>query len=84
MIELNFHYDNLAKHGISPEEVEACFSDVRRLCRRYGDGYWLVAKTEAGRLLQIGYRLNEDKSFFVFHAMPAVFCERRQYRSRGK
>lgn len=82
--ELRFHYENLAKHGIEPEEVTECFADDKRLVRRIGAIYWLIGKTEAGRLLQIGYRKEEDKTYFVFHAMTARDYERRQYKSRGK
>jgi uncharacterized DUF497 family protein len=84
MIELYFHSDNLAKHGVTPEEVEACFSDSRRLLRKSGDCYLLVAKTDGGRLLQIGYRKKGRNTYFVFHAMPAKLFERRHYQSRGK
>lgn len=81
-MELNFHLDNLSKHGVTPEEVEECFSDDLRLIRRIGTNYWLIGKTEAGRLLQIGYRKEADKTYFVF--MAARSYERRQYKSRGK
>jgi len=84
MMELRFHFENLSKHGVTPEEVEECFSDARRLVRGIGDIYWLIGKTEAGRLLQIGYRKETDKSYFVFHAMVARDHERRQYKSKGK
>lgn len=84
MMDLRFHLDNLSKHGITPDEVEECFSDARRLIRRVGSIYWLVGRTEAGKLLQVGYRKEADKSYFVFHAMPAKDHERRQYKSKGK
>ncbi len=84
MMELRFHYENLSKHGLTPDEVEECFSDPRYLIRRIGDIYWLIAKTEAGRLLEIGYRKEANKFYFVFHAMPAHEYQRRQYKSRGK
>jgi len=84
MMILNFHQDNLSKHGVTPEEVQECFADARRLIRRIGDIYWLIGKTEAGRLLQVGYRKEENKSYFVFHAMTARDYEHRQYKSRGK
>ena len=84
MMELCFHYENLDKHSVTPEEAEECFSDPRRLVRRIGDIYWLIAKTEAGRILQIGYRKEKNRSYFVFHAMPAREYERKQYKSRGK
>jgi uncharacterized DUF497 family protein len=84
MMGLRFHYENLSKHGVMPEEVEECFSDARRLIRRIGDIYWLIGKTEGGRLLQVGYRKEENKMYFVFHAMAARDYEHRQYKSRGK
>lgn len=84
MMELHFHYENLLKHGVTPEEVEECFSDVRRLIRRIGEIYWLIGKTEAGRLLQVGYRKENDRTYFVFHAMAACDYEHRQYKSKGK
>ena len=84
MMQLRFHLENLSKHGVSPEEVEECFSDDRRLVRRIGDIYWVIGKTEAGRLLQFGYRKEESKVYFVFHAMSARAYEHRQYKSRGK
>ncbi len=83
MMDLRFHFDNLSKHGVTPDEVEECFSDPQRLVRKIGAIYWLIAKTEPGRLLQIGYR-KDDNSYFVFHAMPARDHERRQYKSKGK
>jgi hypothetical protein len=49
-----------------------------------GDIYWLIGKTEAGRLLQVGYREEENKTYFVFHAMAARDYEHRQYKTRGK
>ncbi|MBP9090113.1 hypothetical protein KBI23_03730 [bacterium] len=84
MIDLRFHEENLSKHGIKPEEVEECFSDVRRLVRKIGEIYWLIGKTEAGRLLQVGYRKEVDRTYFVFHAMAAREHELKRYKSRGK
>ena len=84
IMKLRFHYENLSKHGVTPEEAEECFDNPRRLIRRIGDIYWLIAKTEAGRLLHFGYRKEKDKSYFVFHGMAAREYEHRQYRSRGK
>jgi uncharacterized DUF497 family protein len=83
-VELRFHFVNLSKHGVTPEEVEQCFSDDQCLVRRIEDIYWLIGKTEAGRLLQIGYRKEPDKTYFVFHVMSARDYERRQYKSKGK
>ena len=83
-VNLRFHYDNLAKHNISPLEVEQCFADPQRLLRAAADVYRLVGKTYSGRLLQIIYRKQDGDVYFVFHAMSASFTERRQYKNRGK
>ena len=56
MTVLRFHYENQVKHAVVQDEVRECFSDPRHIVRRIGSIYWLVGKTEAGRLLQIGYR----------------------------
>jgi uncharacterized DUF497 family protein len=77
MTELRFHYQNLAKHGLTSDEVEECFLDSRRIVRRIGDVYWLVGKTQMGRLLQVGYRKEGDRTYFVFHAMAARDYEKR-------
>lgn len=84
IMKLRFHYENLSKHGVTPEEVEECFHDERRLTRRIGDIYWLIAKTEAGRRLHFGYRKEKNNSYFVFHSMPARKYEHRLYKSRDK
>lgn len=84
MIKIKFHFENLRKHGITIEDVEECLKDNRRLVRRIGTIYWLIGKTEEGKLLQIGYRKEENKSYFVFHAMTARAFEHKQYKSRGK
>jgi hypothetical protein len=83
-MELQFLNENLSKHGVTPEEVEECFCDPGRLLRRIGSIYWLVARTEAGRMLQIGFRKKPGGSYLVFHAMTAREYEQRQYKSRGK
>lgn len=83
-MDFKFHYRNLAKHSVSPEEVEECFADTRKLVRAGSGAYWLVAKTEAGRLLEIGFAKEPDDSAYIFHAMDAKSHQRKQYRKRGK
>ena len=84
IMKLRFHYENLAKHAVTPEEAEECFNDPRRLIKRISDIYWLIAKTEAGRILHFGYRKENNQCYFVFHGMAAREYECRRYRSRGK
>lgn len=80
-MNLTFHNGNLNKHNVSPQE---CFADERRILRAALGAYWLVAKTEAGRLLEIGFVREPDDSAFVFHAMNAKPHQRRQYKTRAK
>jgi len=83
--ELRFDQSNLEKHSVTTDEVEDCFLDSARLDRRIAkDIYWLIARTQAGRLLQIGYKKEPDNVLFVFHAMNAKTHEQKQYKRRGK
>lgn len=79
------HYANLAKHGVSPREVEDCFFPFRRrYMRKVGPGrYQVIAQTAAGRYLEIIY---EDQATvrFVFHAMDARARDIRLLKKRGK
>jgi uncharacterized DUF497 family protein len=85
MKKLAFHHDNLAKHGISEEEVEECFiPGKRRYIRRVGRRrYQMIAQTGAGRYLEVIYRDLPD-SRFVFHAMPARPRDISLLKRRGK
>jgi hypothetical protein len=83
-MNLRFHSGNLDKHKVSPQEVEECFADGRRILRAASGAYWLVAKTEAGRLLEIGFVREPNNDAFVFHAMDAKPYQRKQYKTRAK
>jgi len=83
-VDIRFHRENLAKHNVSPEEVEECFADERKILRAASGSYWLIAKTEAGRYLEIGFLREPNESAFVFHAMDAKPYQKKQYKRRGK
>jgi uncharacterized protein len=83
-VDLRFHYANLAKHNVSPEEVEECFADPGKILRAASGCYWLVAKTQSGRFVEIGFVRESEDSGFVFHAMDAKPFQRRQYKRRAK
>jgi uncharacterized DUF497 family protein len=83
-VNLRFHYGNLEKHTVSTEEVEEAFNDPRKILRASAGAYWLVAKTFAGRYLEIGFAKEPDDNAFVFHAMDAKPYQRRQYKTRAK
>ena len=83
-MNLRFHSGNLDKHNVSPEEVEECFNDERRILRAGSGAYLIVAKTGAGRFLEIGFVREPDNGAFVFHAMDAKPYQRKQYKTRAK
>lgn len=83
-MNLRFHIGNLDKHSVSPEEVEECFNDERRILRGASGAYWIVGKTGAGRFLEIGFVREPDDSAFVFHAMDAKPYQRKQHKTRAK
>lgn len=73
MKPIRCHADNLAKHGISEDEVNECLSRTHLRLRNPLGGkktYLAVGKTLAGRFLEIVF---EDHGHFlwVFHAMTA-------------
>jgi uncharacterized DUF497 family protein len=72
MKNIRFHFANLAKHGVTPEEVQECLRAVRtqyrhRLRERI---YRVVGQTLAGRYLEVLYEVQQHE-IFVFHAMDA-------------
>lgn len=83
-MNLRFHTENLDKHNVLLEELEECFADERRILRAASGAYWLVAKTQAGRLLEIGFVKEPDGGAFIFHAMDAKPYQRKQYKTRAK
>ncbi|MEW5819725.1 MAG: hypothetical protein AB1782_06005 [Cyanobacteriota bacterium] len=70
-MKLSYHYENLEKHGVTPEEVDEILVDPDKIFLRRGKAVLTVGKTFSGRILEIG--INE--SLFVYHAMDASkFC----------
>jgi hypothetical protein len=85
MKAITVHYDNLAKHGVSPKEVRECLQGRgRRYLRKVGpDTYRLVAQISSGRYLELIYKELADERF-VFHAMDARHRDIRLLKRRGK
>jgi uncharacterized DUF497 family protein len=83
-MNFRFHHANLDKHKISTDEVEECFDDSRKIVRASAGAFWLVGKTQAGRLLEIGFVKELVDGAFVFHAMNAKPYQRKQYKTRAK
>ena len=84
-MELVFHYENLAKHNVSPDEVEQAFDDKNSWSEKSrGNTYLHLGKTDQGRLLEIGYRKLSIRSAFVFHAMDARDSQRKRYKNKKR
>jgi hypothetical protein len=85
MKPIRFHHDNLAKHGVSPQEARDCLLSRRpKYLRRARRGlYQVIAQTGAGRYLELLY---EDRSeeLYVFHAMDARPAQVKLLKRKGK
>lgn len=85
LVRLRFHYKNLAKHGVSIEEVVECFEDPKGWKERSRDNsYSRTGKTHRGRLLEVAYDKLHSMEYFVFHAMNAKMAQQRRYKKRNK
>jgi hypothetical protein len=82
-MELRFHYENLAKHGVTPEEADEAIHDPKGCPARTKNGAYLsIGKTIAGRFLETCYRKLPDGSALVFHAMDAREHQIKRYKKR--
>ena len=72
MKEIRLHYDNLAKHGVTPKEVLECLRSLRGQYRHKARKgvYRVLGQTLAGRYLEVLYA-DQPGEIFVFHAMDA-------------
>ena len=85
MKPLEFHYANLAKHGVSPEEVQECLErGKKRYYRRIRRGvYQVIAQTASGRYLEVVFEDRAEERY-VFHAMNARLQDIKLWKRRGK
>ena len=76
--EINFHINNLLKHGVDIYEVEEALLDGWKCRKREGDCYEILGCTDDGRYLQI---VLEDRSneIWVFHARDMNQREKKRY-----
>jgi uncharacterized DUF497 family protein len=84
LVWLRFYYRNLSKHGVSSGEVVECFENRKKIVRHAAKANWLIASTQSGRLLEIGYVIEKANCYYVFHAMDARNYQRKQYKRRAK
>ena len=83
-MDLDFHFDNLAKHNVSTDEVEEALADSNGWTQKARGGAYLhLGKTEQGRLLELAFRRLPDGSAFIFHAMDARDSQKKRYKKRS-
>jgi uncharacterized DUF497 family protein len=77
--------DNIAKHGVSEDEVRECLNTrgVRYFRKARRDAYQVIAQTLAGRYLEVVYKIRPDV-IHVFHAMDARPWQIKLLKRRGK
>ena len=85
MRKIEVDEDNIAKHGVSEEEVRECLNSIGikyfRKARR--DAYQVIAQTLAGRYLEVIYKIRPNL-VQVFHAMDARPWQIKLLKRRGK
>ena len=80
-----FHDENLAKHGVSREEVQECLRRGKtRYFRKVRRGvYQVIAQTSAGRYLDVVFE-DSPQGRYIFHAMDAKPWQIKLLKRRGK
>jgi uncharacterized DUF497 family protein len=81
-----WNLEHVAEHGVTPEEAESVVTRARQpFPMRVGDDKWLVwGSGRGGRLLQVIFVLDDDKTIFVLHARPLTEPEKKRYRRRKR
>lgn len=79
---IEWNIDHIAKHGIAVDEAEMVVGGARRpYPQRREDEKWLVQGPGfGGRLIQVIYVLDPDRTIFVIHARPLREQEKRRFR----
>lgn len=76
------HEEHIARHGVTPTEVEKALSDKRAIIRRKGDRYEVIGATDAGRTLLVAVEPIANALAVVVTARNATDNEKRRYRRR--
>ncbi len=81
-----WNLEHVAVHAVDPEEAEMVVSHAEQpYPLRYPEGKFMVwGRGRGGRLLQVFFVLDEDKTIYVIHARPLTDQEKRRYRRRRK
>lgn len=91
LVSVSFHYQNLAKHNITPEEVLECLADPKSLTFKNPKAlrsdnfktYKTIGKTQDGRYIELVFE-KRSHNIFVFHANNASFKDIKLLKRKGK
>jgi uncharacterized DUF497 family protein len=77
-----WNLDHATKHGVEPREAEEVVRTARNpYPRDLGDGRYLVwGQASGGRLVQVIFIEDLDRTVYVIHARPLTESEKRRYR----
>jgi len=76
---------HIAKHNVSPREVEeVCFSSSHVIFRAAGGRYIVLGQTDAGRYLKVVVHLQRRGPARVITALDMSKKERRRYRELSR
>lgn len=79
--------DHIARHGITPNEVEEVALGPNSLTRRADRAqqrYAIVGRTHAGRLLVVIVDREGERSAYVITARPLSRREQRRFKAGGR
>ena len=74
--------DHIARHGVTPEEVEEAVLNYREF-RRRANLYISIGQTDAGRYLTVVLQQGPHGYWHVVTARPSDIRERRRVRRRN-
>jgi uncharacterized DUF497 family protein len=85
MKKIEIDEDNIAKHGVSEDEVRECLNsrEKKYLRKVRRDAYQVIGQTLAGRYLEVVYKIRPD-AIQVFHAMDARRWQIKLLKRKGK
>ena len=83
---IDWNREHVAKHGVETAEAEMV---VRNATAPYpedagDDKFYVAGRGYGGRLLQVIYILDPDKTVFVIHARPMNDREKHRFRRRTR
>lgn len=89
-MNINFHYNNIRKHNIEPEEIVECFYNKKLLFTNPNakktdkyKTYKVIGKTNSGKFIEFVFE-KQESSYYVFHANNATANDIKLYKKKVK